>query len=481
MFNKITSKLTGKTAKLSGDKMKSPVVDPQGPVGLKIKQMLIAITKMGEDKKIMDDIRKITIGAARLASTPGKISNMIEDIGKLEVIQIEESASHINAEDIANGKSGRFDVCDLENWIAIAQKANVAAIEARVIERFSSDEVSSLCETIQLPDAPRVNRAMDRIRNGISRDIPEHIIHESSPENDIDIEALTDRIESAMDDIPEGWMVRTHVCGGNNLKSLAGCGLIGPDVPDVRFGPGLEVGPGWIRRGNRRALNITDTRTTSLYVQNDTKPLTVMARPWKTASRYYQGNDPHRAGTPLDVPGLWPAEWRAFVVDGVVTGVANYYGWVGETSPESARQAILVRKAAQKMVNVALAQGLEPRSMNTVISSLNENMLELLKACKGENGRFSVTLDFIETDEGILFLEGGPASNQIGGGHPCAFAGDHNMVETPSGDKVRVLNLEGVAFKTMPDVLMADPTSWVPSEKNGCILTWEDVQILAAQ
>jgi hypothetical protein len=55
------------------------------------------------------------------------------------------------------------------------------------------------------------------------------------------------------------------------------------------------------------------------------------------------------------------------------------------------------------------------------------------------------------------------------------------MVETPSGDKVRVHNLEGVAFETMPGVLIAEPESWNPGDKKGCILSWDDVEALATQ
>lgn len=480
MFDKIVSKLTGKSATVTNSDSERPAVDPQGALGQKLKQILIGITQMGEARAAGEDMRKLIVGGAKLARSPGKLKEMLEGISQMEQAQIEEGASHINAEAIARGESGRFDSCDLENWMEIAKLAGVPAIEARVIERFTADEVSALSGEVHIPDAPRVSLARTRIREGLIRDIGPVDQVEAPAEASLDMEALNDRIESAMDDIPEGWMVRTHVCGGNNLKGLAGCGVVGPDVPDVRFGPDLEVGPGWVRRGNRRALNITDSRTTSLYVQNDTKPLTVVARPWKTASRYYQGNDPHRAGTPLDVPGLWPAEWRAFVVDGVVTGVANYYGWVGDTSPESARQAIAVREAAQRMIDVAIAQGLEPRSMNVVLASRNPAAVQLLEACKGEIGKFSATLDFIETDEGLLFLEGGPASNQIGGGHPCAFAGDIRLETTPSGDEVRVLNLEGVAFKTMPGVLMAEPETWVPGDKTDCILDWEAVEALAA-
>lgn len=478
MFDKIVSRLTGKSATLTNADTTQPAVDPQGALGQKLKQVLLGITQMGESRSIGEDLRKLTVGAAKLARTPGKLAEMLDGMNEMEALQIAEGTSHIDAAAIARGEAGRFDVCDLENWLAIAAKAGVPAIEARVIERFSPEEVSLLSGDVRLPDAPRVALAQSRIREGIERDFGP-LSHPEEAMSDLDPEVLNDRIESAMDEIPEGWMVRTHVCGGNNLKGLAGCGVVGPDVPDVRFGPNLEVGPGWVRRGNRRALDITDTRTTSLYVQNDTKPLTVLARPWKTASRYYQGMDPHRAGSPLDVPGLWPAEWRAFVVDGIVTGVANYYGWVGDCSPESARQALLVRQAAQKIVDTAIAQDLEPRSMTTVLASRNPNAVQLLEACKGELGRFSATLDFIETDEGILFLEGGPASNQIGGGHPCAFAGDIRIETTPSGDNVRVLNLEGVAFKTMPGVLMAEPKTWVPGDKTGCILNWDEVEALA--
>ena len=61
------------------------------------------------------------------------------------------------------------------------------------------------------------------------------------------------------------------------------------------------------------------------------------------------------------------------------------------------------------------------------------------------------TLDFIETDQGPVLLEAGPGITPLGGGHPCAFAG---IMNPRLGD---IPNLSGVAFRTMPHVVLGEP------------------------
>src|SRR3546814_4263768 len=81
-----------------------------------------------------------------------------------------------------------------------------------------------------------------------------------------------------MDEVPEGWMVRSNRCGSSELKALAGFGAIGHQVPEVRFGSNLEIGPGWVRVGNRRRVHVSDARTVQARSEEHTSELQSLMR-----------------------------------------------------------------------------------------------------------------------------------------------------------------------------------------------------------
>src|SRR5690606_17546957 len=87
------------------------------------------------------------------------------------------------------------------------------------------------------------------------------------------------------------------------------------------------------------------------------------------------------------------------------------------------------------------------------------------------------TLDFYEAEEGMLFLEGGPAHAIGGGGHPCAFAGQ-GTTGHPMEDPARC---EGVAYRNMPHVHLAEPKTWKDGDPEGCIEGWEAAARRAAE
>src|SRR5690606_5906914 len=126
------------------------------------------------------------------------------------------------------------------------------------------------------------------------------------------------------------------------------------------FGANLEIGPGWVRNGNRRRVNVSDKRTIKAAAEGPGF-LIFLARPWVESSRYIEAPDPHREGSPFAGKGIWPAEWRAFVENGEVVGVASYYGWADQATPETARTALEVRALAQKIVDEARSQKAWPR------------------------------------------------------------------------------------------------------------------------
>ena len=83
---------------------------------------------------------------------------------------------------------------------------------------------------------------------------------------------------------------------------------------------------------------------------------------------------------------------------------------------------------------------------------------------------FSGTLDFVETEQSMTLLEGGPGHTPVGGAHPCAFAGTGEGVGS---------TIVGVALKLMEHVVLADPKTWKDGDRSGAILTWEEAEALA--
>lgn len=450
----------------------------------RLRQFLVAAAQQGAQASTDQQMRRLIVGAAKLARSPRRLLDAIDGINATEAAQIAEARTWLTSEQIAKGEAGRFDSADIRNWLAIAERAGVAAIPAREITRFTPEEYSALSGTYGLDrNNPRVRRAFDAIAIALNAEA-----HGSdsaaSPAAPVvhDLETLSERLFTAMDDVPEGWMVRASVCGGDNLKALAGCGVTETFIPEVRFGNDLEIGPGWVRTGNRRRIDIQDKRTMDLYIRNDTVDLVFLARPWVIASRWLEGRDPHRAGTPLDISGTWPAEWRAFVRDGRVVGVSAYYAWAGTIDPHAARMALLVREKAQAIANEAIRAHQTPRSMDDVLARRNDFIAAAMAHAGFADGAFDCTLDFIEAGTAeapeLLLLEGGPGCGMLGGGHPCGFAGD--LVETEfEGQPVRWHPCEGVAFRTMDHILMGEPATWSPGDKANAILSWDDAEALA--
>lgn len=466
-----------------------------GQIADKLRQLLISVSIRGEDQGLINDVRKLSAGIGRAARKPGELVSMIKNISSLEQRQQRIAGQWLTSDDVAEMQSGAFDGNDLRNWLALAHRAGVPFIEAREIASFTAEEFAALQRPIHMGNNPIFQRSLDRARPVLEAAVADGSLGADADEYtpaEQDLEALHERLYAAMDYIPEGWMVRSHICGSSNLKSLAGCGVTENQAPEVRFGPDLEIGPGWVRRGNRRMIDISDQRTMKCYVENDTVPIAYLARPWVEASRVNEGRDPHRAGTPIDLPGQWPAEWRAFVCNGVVTGVANYYGWLGDVNPQTAEAALEVRRLAQMIVNEAIASGQYPQSMSIELTRGTDGQGRLDPALQRAGympGAFNATLDFIETANGLMLLEGGPGCSPIGGGHPCAFAGDVERIAimAPNGEimPMDLMPLEGVAFRTMSHVHLAEVSTWKreapdgSSNRSDVILDWDKVTLMA--
>ncbi len=375
------------------------------------------------------------------------------------------TSAWIPVEKIREGQGGAFDTNDLRHWIALAERAGVPAVPIREVLTISMEEMSVLSGKIALPEGPlsrKLAAVGQRLREQMGIEQMGIEQTEAKPDSGPDSD-LIERLFAAMDDVPEGWMVRHVRCGPSNLKAIAGMGFGGPSAPSADFGPDLEVGPGWIRNGNRRRVDVSDTRITKAAVEGGDGPQTFVARPWVKSARWVAGEDPHRRNTPIQGNGVWPAEWRAFVENGKVIGISWYYGWTGEATPENAAIAIEVRETAQKIVDEALRLRAIPQDPGRELLRGTPRFADVDE--RFPIGSIACTLDFIETVSGLMLLEGGPAYSRIGGGHPCAFAG----CDVP----------EGVAFRIMPGISLADPRTWKETDRTDCILSWDEVHDLA--
>jgi hypothetical protein len=368
---------------------------------------------------------------------------------------------------------GAFDGCDLRVYLALAERAGVPFVPARTILTLHEDELSALSGQIPVPGfvASALTRGVRRVFGAPAADLPTPAA--------LDREALVDKLFDAMDDVPSNWMVRSHIAGPSTLKALAGTGLIAHGEDVVGASQGFAVGPGWVQQGNRRMVDAANARYVELFPQGHGTTIAYLARPWIAAGRRAEGPDPHRHGTPFAGKGSWPCEWRVFVENGRVTGVASYYAWSGSASPVNARKALEAAALAQKMVDAGVALNLFPASMDVELAKRAVEGGATLPAPHQETlarfgTGFSCTLDFLEGADGMVFLEGGPAHMPIGGGHPCAFAG---VGRAGPGTMCRT---EGVALRLMDHVTLADPGTWVDGDHTGCILTWDEARALAA-
>jgi hypothetical protein len=454
--------------------------------------IFLRLTVQAERAAAIREIRSFFVGAAHRLRTVADAKEAIVRLAGQMAAHQEEVESWVSPDAIARGEGGPFDGADLRHWLALAERANVPAIPARTIASFTEDEYSAISGEQALPD----NAVMRSLKGVLGRAAAELTTETSTDagardegtpktglladDREMDREALYDRLADAMDDVPEGWMVRCQRSGGSELKSLAGFGIMDDTAPEVRFGPDLEVGPGWIRQGNRRRINHADQRTLDSIAHGPGEAV-FLARPWVKASRYLECEDPHRHGTPFAGKGFWPAEWRAIVDGNVVRGVASYYGWADSPTPHSARIALRVRDLAQRIVDEAVAQRAWPRAWE-IERRRDEPTLDsvpgLVEALPTRWGRETVacTIDFIETDDGPIVLEAGPAVSPFGPGHPCAAAGRVSA-------RCRVHQFEGVAFRVPSDVILADPATWDGDHPDieDAHWSWERVEALAAQ
>lgn len=454
---------------------------------MNLRDYIGAISRVAAEKSMKKRGREVITSAARSASQ--RSGKFMKDLGQMAVTsrRIDEELARW-AEPDELGKEGgrkRFDVCDLRIWLKLAEAAGVAAVPAREVASLKEEELEALLGSVSLPKGIR-ERLSEGLKEGVSEigeledgEVIASFMTELFKPGISRDEAASAyaRLEGALDDIPSSWMVRTQYSGSGNLKALVGTGLMLKADDTAQIRPGFELGGGWVRAGNRRMIDFSDPRFLQLAIGGHKPGVTYLARPWAQPARFHEGEDLHRANTPLAGPGKWPAEWRVFVRAGRVTGVANYYGWTGEgATPLNAWNAVHAAMLGQRIADTAESLGLTGHFIDQVLLRQGQNkaMRDALNDGWPEE-KLTCSLDFIETEEGLRLLEGGPGHMPGGGGHPCAFAGQGTVghpMESPA-------RCEGVAYVCMPHVSLADPRTWADGDQGDSIHGWAQAAGLA--
>lgn len=443
---------------------------------MNLRDVIARLNFIGAKNREQTQLREFALGTVAL-QRQGKLRSRLDGMMEIKELMDAELATWLEPLEIAEGRSGSFDVCDLRVWLQLAEEAGIDAIPARHLMSLNEAQLSALLPKLSVPE-PVTARMRAAVRDATS-DLDLSGIPEPEDPDGQELMALHEQLSDAIGEIPASWMVRTHVSGSSNLKALVGTGLMLKADDTAMIAEGVELGAGWVRIGNRRMIDFADSRFIETVAKGHKDITHYLARPWAQPARFHEGEDLHRANSPLAGPGKWPAEWRVFIRNGEVTGVANYYGWTGEgASPQNAWNAVEAAARGQAIADLAVSKGLTGRFMDAALNRQTRagNPDWETAIAKWDADGFHATLDFLESEEGMLLLEGGPAHMPGGGGHPCAFAGQGVSSEDPAR---LVASCEGVAFKAMPHVNLGEPRTWVDGDISGCIGSWDEAATLA--
>ncbi|EPX77971.1 hypothetical protein [Salipiger mucosus] len=439
-----------------------------------------------DKQKLLDFVTRATVSgnmqsrigeARRLAGMtlkeamkgPKSLRTAVQGVAEAQQFAEAEQATWQQPEDITAPGRSPIDACDTRHWLAMAEMAGVPTVPARTILSLSEEEFGKVAGEVKIPEAIRkpIKRHFEKAFRSeiVARDTDAHPAGRSTEE-------LHQSLYDAMDDVPSGYMVRSHISGSSLLKAVAGTGLIEGASEFTDLGGGMKLGPGYITAGNRRCIDTRDERTVGLYAKGHSSPdldIHFLARPWITASRFLEAEDPHRHGSIFAGKGQWPCEWRVFVEHGTVVGVSSYYAWICDPEPENAFRALEAADSAQRIVDKAKELEIETRILD--LEFVRRGGKHPTISRKWARDDLSCTLDFIETEEGPMLLEGGPGHNPVSGAHPCGFMG--------AGIDKGWCDTHGVALRAMPHINLGEPKTWKDGKRRDCILTWDDARDLA--
>jgi hypothetical protein len=192
-------------------------------------------------------------------------------------------------------------------------------------------------------------------------------------QEDPQVQATLAQLDQINTSLPDGHMLRWDCCAGFETK--------------------LRMGDGEPPVGEERYLHPGEPRTFDLLYDFPADQICVWQRPWVDAM----------------VHEAFPVEFRVFVVQGKVAGIANYY-LQRDLPATPAIEALAIESLAQAeaIVGAMLESQRFPAMPNAPVpQTLDRSAIDC-------------TLDFLTTPKGdVLFLEAGPGYGF--GAHPCAF------------------------------------------------------------
>lgn len=245
-----------------------------------------------------------------------------------------------------------FPAVSLSHWVDLAKDAGIAHVPAEVV-----------CS------------------------IPVHVILESEsqlPEHAV----YWEKLAAARAQMGAGDMLRTNACASSDMKFMMQEG--GLNTSDEYANSPDSVNPDvktW-----RSLAHLGCPRISDIAYSYPGADMAILKRPWVEARR----------------EGSHPVEYRVFVDNGSVVGLANYY--IQRDIPLDPQVDNEIREAlsmAKQLVDHMAHTGSLP-------FNLGADPLEF------DSEKISCTMDFLVAENGdVLFLEAGPAFGA--GAHPCAF------------------------------------------------------------
>ncbi len=429
-----------------------------------LRRLILTLDVQVQQRTQSDEMGRV---ATDKADEGDVLSDRVRAIAAQAIWMQEQADALADPKLLMNAGNARFDALDVRAWVSLAEAAGVPHVSAVEIATLSDDEVVALLHKLEQILVSPLGKHLQSGLDGMDPRARFALAALFDPEEsaDPDVEALGGRLYAAMDAVPEGWMVRHARAGAASLKVLAGKGLPGVSSPETRIGSGVEVGPGWLRNGDRRRIDVGDLRVLGAAVGTRLGRGAFVARPWIEAGRLLADPDTSRRDAPFPGKGAWPAEWRVFVENGRVVGVSAYYAWAGGLGAEDAAAALEAAGLAQRVVDAAAERGLVPFWNPLEITRGNADDDSQALSDRLPRDGIHCTLDFMETREGLVLLEGGAPFTPRGGGFPCAFAG----TGWP----------QGIALRSLEGVSLADPSTWQDGDRTGRILSWEEARELA--
>lgn len=269
-----------------------------------------------------------------------------------------------------------FSHVSLEGWLAEARAAGLPMVDGEVVHRMPMLAILSIEEPRDEDSAQWA--ALEKVRAGLGA-------------ND---------------------MLRWDCCASMDVKSAMHHGTNAAGATNER-GPLNGVPPAW-----RTVLDGQDPRFFDLAYVYPGEDIPIVKRPWVEAR--------HEGGHPV--------EYRVFVQNGEVLGVANYY--IQRDLPPTDQVKAEVEQA------IAHTERLVQSMADRRAHAFNGPVEEIGPSYRPD--QLSCTIDYLVAEDGrVLFLEAGPPFGL--GAHPCAFM-TNKIPDASARSTEGVIDVRGVAL-----------------------------------